>query len=262
MSIKLKIEIIVPLVFFVCFSTFGQTRVLDVPTNTSPSGSNWCWASCTTMATHYYGNNTSECEIVEWTRLNISSPDRGDDNCCSFPDSCFGGLSISDLDEVLGSENLDCSIVYNVVSLSTLQSCINDNRPLLIQGHHNPNGGWHTMIIIGYDGNDIHYNDGGSAYITSYNDAITSDCMGMWAWRWQSYTHILTDQPCPVDLNLTQEIDADADINALSDIVISCEIGSNRSLSLIAGDGITFNSGFSIPLGSTLDADVVSNPCQ
>ena len=246
-----------------CFSVVGQTRVLDVPNSSAPSGSNWCWAVCAHMATQYYGNNTELCTIVEWARQNLAYPDRGDDNCCSNPDSCFGGLYISQLDDVLASEGLSCSIVYSVLSLSVLQSTINDNRPIIIQGHHNtPNYGWHTMIIKGYDGNDIHYNDGGSSYITSYNDAITTDCMGTWLWRWQNYSHILTGQPCPVNLNLTQKIDSDADIVAEQTINISCIIGLNRDIALTAGGNITFGSGFEIPVGSTIEASIETNPCQ
>jgi hypothetical protein len=119
------------------------------------------------------------------------------------------------------------------------------------------------MIITGYDGSYLHYNDpAGGSYITLYNDAITTDCMGMFSWRWQENTHIITSIPCPFDLNLTQEIDANADISAQHNIVLSCEIGVNRSITLTAGNSITFNSGFIIPIGSTLEANVVTNPCQ
>jgi hypothetical protein len=235
---------------------------LDVPNNISPSGSSWCWASCVTMATNYYGNNTDECEIVEWTRLNIPYPDREDDNCCSFPDSCFGGLLIGDIEEVLGSENLNCTFIHDIVSLNSLQSAINDNRPLIIQGHHNSPYGWHTMIIKGYDESYIHYNDGGSSYITLYDDAITYECMGTYLWRWQDYTHVLTDQPCPVNLNITQDINADADIKAQNSITLSCEIGENRLIKLTSGGELYFNSEFYMPLGSTLDAVISQNPCQ
>lgn len=246
-------------------TVFCQTRVLDVPIHASPVGSNWCWAGCTFMATQYYGNSTSECEIVEWARLNLASPNRGTSNCCTSPTPalCYGGIYIDDLDEVINSENLGCSIVYSTISLGTLQTIINDNRPLIIQGHHNPNGGWHTLIITGYDGTYLQYNDpSGGSYITSYNDAITYDCLGLYLWRWQDYTHILTNQPCPINLNLTQDIDADADIVAQNNISISCEIGSNRNIMLNAGNSIIFNSGFVLPAGSTLLAEVITNPCQ
>lgn len=263
MNTNSKIKLIFLFTYFVYSTTYGQTRVLDVPTHTSPSGSNWCWAGCATMATQYYGNNTTECEIVEWARLNISSPNRGTNNCCSFPtpDSCFGGTAIANIDAILGSEGLSCSRINNTVTLGTVQSTINDNRPIIIQGERNFS--FHTMIIIGYDGNYLHYNDpAGGSYITLYSDAITYNCMGMFSWRWQYFTHILTDLPCPVYLNLTEKIDADANISAQSEINISCEIGSNRNLTLTAGNGIIFNSGFSFPSGSTMEANVVTNPCQ
>ena len=249
--------------YFICFTSFlakGQSLVLDVPNSTSPYGSDWCWAVCTHMATQYYGNETELCEIVEWARLN-TSPSRGDDDCCLFPDSCYGGLYINYLDDVINSEGLSCTTIYDIVSLSTLQSTINEYRPLIILGYHStPKPGYHNMIIKGYDGSYIHYNDGGSSYITSYNDAIAFESMGTFYWQWQSLTWILTSEHCPDELYLTELIDDDADFVAQSNIFVNCEIGSNINVSLTAGYGITFNSTFSIPLGSTLVVNVRSNP--
>jgi hypothetical protein len=75
------------------------------------------------------------------------------------------------------------------------------------------------------------------------------------------YTHILTDEHCPDELYLTAMIDDDTVFVAQSNIFISSEIGSNRNISLTAGDVITFNSGFSIPIGSTIEVNIRSNPC-
>jgi len=153
MNIRLKARIIILFIFFTTTLSIGQSLVLDVPVFGHSVGSKWCWASVTQMATYYYGNDTELCEIVEWARLNnyISV---GNNNCCTYPTSCFGGISSSYIDDVLGSENLSCAIVNDNVTLSTLQSTIDDYRPLIIGGCHNGILG-HVMIVKGYDGSYI-----------------------------------------------------------------------------------------------------------
>lgn len=264
MNTKIKFMLIGVIILFAYTSVFSQTRVLDIPRHTHPSGSDWCWAGCVKMATEYYGNNTPLCDIVQYKCVYLSPPRVC--YCCSNPSSCYGPIGITQIGRVLGNEGINSSYVDDgVLSLNSLQMIINDNRPVIIQGHHNPSGGWHTMIVIGYDDTNLVYNDpadGSGSYITSYNDAITSDCMGLHDWRWQDYCHILTDQPCPVDLNLTEDIDTDANIVAQNNITLSCEIGNNREIILTAGNQIAFNSGFELPVGSTLEAKIESNPCQ
>ncbi len=268
MNIKIKSKLLTIIVFFVYLTTLGQTRILDIPTYEGPSGSNWCWAGCTKMATEYYGNNTLVCEIVEWARLNLESPDRGDDNCCNYPypDSCKKGLYPTDLRAVLKSEDLDSPLEINyVLSFNSVKTAINDNRPVIIFAEDSTGGGDHNLIVIGYkNGSDLNYNDpAGGNYTTSYTDATTTFCMGRWGHlRWEKYSHPLTNQPCPIELDLNKEIDADANIIARDIIDISCTVGNNRSIILTAGEKITVSSGFEIPVGSTLEVKVESNPCQ
>lgn len=264
MNIKIKSKLLTIVVFFVYLTTLGQTRILDISTYSSPSGSDWCWAGCTKMVTEYYGNNTLECEIVEWARQNIAWPNRGDDNCCTYPDSCYGGLWIYDLPDVLDSENLNSPDNIDVVlSLNSVKTAINDNRPILIVGKSST-GGSHLFVVIGYNDSDLNYNDpAGGNYTTSYTDATTKYCMGLWGHRkWEDNSIPITNQPCPIELDLNQEIDADANIIARNNIDISCTIGNNRSIILTAGEKITVSSGFEIPVGSTLEVKVESNPCQ
>jgi hypothetical protein len=250
--------------FISSHSTSGQTRILEVPTHSSPSGSNWCVFGCTRMATVYYGNDTPECEIVEWARQNILTPNRGNSDCCNSPtpDDCFQGVSTGDIGIILDSENLNNLYSSNVISLSNLQSIINDNRPIVITGK-STSWGLHAMIIKGYDDNNFHYNDpAGGAYIIDYTTAVNNYDLGRYQkYKWdKSWT--LTNQPCPTSLDLTQDIDSDADIVALGDINASCEIGANRAVTITSGLSVTMESGFFIPNGSTLYIDVSSNPCQ
>lgn len=244
--------------------SFSQSRTLEVEGFYSPSGSDWCWANVTAVSTNYYGNNTLLCEIVEWARQEWN--DRGNCNCCLFPDSCFGSLSVSKVDDVLESEGLTNTIQYGAVSLNTVQATINDNRLTVILGsHRNAIGnvtGLHSMVINGYNGNDIIHQDGLNSYSVDYTTATTTESMGRWNWAWDYLTYIITKNHCVADLELSAQIDSDASISAQNSIKISSEIGHNRTIVLKAGNEITIKAGFYIPIGSTLDANVVSDPCN
>lgn len=260
---KIKIIYFIVAITISC-ETYSQSRTLEVEGLSSPSGSDWCWANVTTIATHYYGNNTLLCEIVEWARQEWN--DRGDDNCCSYPDSCFGGLYTSRVDEVLESEGLTNTYQYSAVSLSTVQSTINDNRLIAIIGsHRDSNGnvtGLHSMLINGYNGSEIIHQDGPRTYSVDYTEGTTTESMGRYEWRWDYMTHIITKEHCISDLELSAEIDADASISAQNTIEISSIIGQNRAIDLKAGNEITIGTGFYIPAGSTLNVNVVSGPCN
>lgn len=249
---------------FIYFKAFSQSRTLEVEGLSSPSGSDWCWAKVTTIATHYYDNSTLLCEVVEWARQEWNQ--RGDDNCCSYPDSCFGGLYTSRVDEVLESEGLTNTYQYSAVSLSSVQFTINDNRLIAIIGSHRDSNGWitglHSMLINGYNGSDIIHQDGPQSFIVDYTVGTTTEIMGRYDWRWDYMTHIITKSHCVSDLVLIKGIDANATISAQNTIKISSEIGENRAIDLKAGSEITIDAGFYIPAGSTLDVNVVSNPCN
>lgn len=265
---RIKIIFLIVAITISC-ETFSQSRTLEVEAHTSPASSNWCWANVTTIATHYYGNNTLECEIIEWVRQQqwLWDPREDvDDNCCSYPDSCFGGLYTSRVDEVLESEGLTNTYQYSAVSLSTAQATINDNRLIPIIGsRRDSNGnvtGLHSMLINGYNGSEIIYQDGANSYSIDYTEGTTTESMGRWYWRWDYMTHIITKEHCVSDLELSAEIDADASISVQNTIEISSVIGQNRAIDLKAGNEITIDAGFYIPTGSTLEVDVVSNPCN
>jgi len=251
------------LVLFITFIANGQTRILEVPFITQAPHGAWCWAASSAMASTYYGNNSSMCGIVEWARLNLSAPNRGSSNCCGqpTPSACEPGLYISDIPAVLTSEGLSCSS-NGVLSLASLKDIINDNRPLIMQGNHQSTGGWHTMIIIGYNNSDIQYIDPWDGYhINSYTDATTIECLGAFLWKWKSYTHVLTTNACPINLSLHYAIGANANIHAQSNITIDGIINNNATVTLTSGNNVSFNPGFEIQIGSTLTASITSTPC-
>lgn len=249
--------------FFLTFLTAnGQTRVLEVPFITQQPNNQWCWAAASAMASTYYGNNSSMCGIVEWARLNLTSPNRGSSNCCNLPTPalCNQGIFISSIPTILASEGLTCTST-GVVTLQSVKDIINDNRPLLIQGNRGTS--WHTMVIIGYNNNDLHYYDPIDGYhINSYSDATTIECLGAFLTKWTSFSHILTTIHCPTNLSLHYTIGANANIHAQVSLTINGLINNNSTVTLTSGNSISFDPGFEIQIGSTLTANVTSNPCQ
>jgi uncharacterized protein YvpB len=263
MKNKIKKICSILLLFSTSLALNGQTRVLEVPFITQQPNNQWCWASACAMASTYYGNNSSMCGIVEWARLNLTSPNRGSSNCCGLPTPtlCNQGIYISNIPTILTSEGLACTST-GVVSLASVKDIINDNRPLIIQGNRNVTS-WHTMIIVGYNNNDLHYIDPWDGYhINSYTDATTIECLGAFLYKWKDYSHILTTIACPPNLSLHNTIGANANIHAQVSITIDGIINNNSIVTLLSGSNITFNPGFEIQIGSTLNANVTSNPCQ
>lgn len=253
---------------FVCLlsilSLNGQSRILEVPFITQQPNSNWCWAASCAMVSTYYGNNPSVCGIVEWVRLNLSYYNMGNYDCCEIPTTtiCNHWIYISDIPAILSSEGLSCTS-SGVLSLASVKDVINDNRPIIIQGNHQSSGGWHTLVIIGYNNSDIHYMDPWDGYyINTYTDATTIECLGAFLWRWKDYSHVLTTMHCPTNLSLHYTIGANANIHAQVSLTIDGLINNNSNVTLTSGNSISFNPGFEIQIGSTLTANVTPNPCQ
>jgi hypothetical protein len=253
--------------FLILLSTFqtlnGQTRVLEVPFITQQPHGQWCWAASTAMISTYYGNNSSMCGIVEWARLNITSPNRGGLNCCGqpTPTPCENYLFTWDIPSILGSQGLAC-ISSGVVSLANLQSYINDNRPLLILGTKSTSANFHSLVIIGYNNSDLYYIDPiDGYYITSYTNATTMECLGAFNSKWRFYTYRITTNHCPPYLFLHNTIGSNASIHAQVSLTIDGKINNNSNVTLLSGSIITLNPGFEIQVGSSLNVNVTSSPC-
>jgi hypothetical protein len=272
MKIKANILFLLLLYIMISLSSLGQMKVLYVPGVNAPSGYNWCWAVVTTEVSNYYGNNRQICEIVESARVNFNShphKNRGSVNCCYVPcpDSCKGGNSGSIIEPLLGLEGIQASRNTSQIPLSSVVSSIEDNRPMIAHAtkRKGPTGNLisgHVMVVTGYNGGDIHYNDGGLSYIIPYDSAISGENMGIHYWKWTDGATLMLSAPCPKDLGIIENIIESRDIKAKESITISSQIGNNITVNLKAGSSIILDKNFYIPVGSILLAEISSNPCQ
>jgi hypothetical protein len=260
----------------------SATRILDVRVDYSnPTTGVWCWAGCISSIANYYGHSTTQCQVANLRRIRFNY---GNVNCCSITTpftlsdtiSCVSGtyFTPSYLDEIGPILNYDFNIPYNyvstVLSYSSIKNSIDNNRPVKIVAAHYRNNryGYHSMIIIGYDdnGNIIHYIDPGSGIMQdTYNNITTTECMGVWDYQYGvSYptAWVLTQSPCPTNLNLTARIGSNAIIVASNDIQCSALINNNTTVSLTAGNSITLTNGFETTNGCVFTATTATNPCQ
>lgn len=262
----------------ISITSLGQMKELDVPGVSSPAENNWCWARVVTEVSNYFGNNRQICEIVESARVNLTNPykDRGSVNCCTIPcpDSCLGGESPYNIDDLLSFEGVQSSYNTVVLPFSSVIYSIEDDRPIIahVTAQRLKDDGTccrtagHVMTIKGYNCSDLIYNDYGSTYITSYADVIAYECMGRYNWQWNGGTvQILAPPnpvPCPISLGIIENITSSSDIKAKSEITISSQIGNNITVNFKAGSSIILDNNFYVPLGSSILVETSSNPCQ
>ena len=276
---NIKANILFPLLFIlISITSLAQMKVLDVPGLSAPSGSDWCWAVVVAEVSNYYGNSTQICEIVESARVNLTYPykDRGNVNCCSVPvpDSCYGPEWASNIRLLLSFEGIQATRNWMNLSLDNVIDNIEDNKPIIAHAtaqRKHPDGSCcrtagHVMVVTGYNGGDIHYNDGGSSWITPYELVISGENMGIYKWQWTDGSTLMfaapSPLPCPKDIGIIENIIESRNIKAKESIIISSQVGNNITVNLKAGSNIIIDNNFSIPLGSTLIAEISSNPCQ
>jgi len=134
--------------------------------------SNWCWAACCQMVFAYYGTNVRQCEMASF---NFGAA------CCQSPSSsaCNQGSWPEKIYQHWGSR---CSRSSGAFSLATLQTEINNGRPIEPYYAWSSNGA-HVAVVIGYYDNgdlsvsDPYYGPGRR----SYNNVLTAYGMGRWS---------------------------------------------------------------------------------
>lgn len=265
----------------------SETRILDINRDSStPTTGLWCWAGCISSIANYYGNNTTRCQVAELRRLRFPTWHPGGSNCCSITSpysqadstSCVSGAYFSSLnsDEIgkilyydFGIHN---SYIESVLSYSQIKDQINNNKPIKIVSARDRGDGsfsYHSMIIIGYDDNNntIYYIDPGYGYMQdSYNDIITTECMG-YSNQYQygldePTTWTMIPAPCPINLLLEDRIGSDATIKVQNDIVCKMLINNNAIVTITAGNSVTLSGGLETVNGCELTINTSVNPCN
>lgn len=112
--------------------------------------SQWCWAASSVNVLGWYGNNQSQCNIVNWAygRKDACTPAPFYWNSyANSPNALYGGYgSVQDILSSNGVSNL----AYNYASSwNSIVSDVNANRPFVIRfGWYG--GGGHIMVGYGY----------------------------------------------------------------------------------------------------------------
>ena len=110
----------------------------------------WCWAGSSACVLKYFGNNISQCSIADYTRTVCAWHNFGTVNCCSDPlQGCnywnynwgYAG-SIQDILQHWGVTN---SGVSNSLSISQIQTEINNQRPFIFRWGWTSGGG-HFLV--------------------------------------------------------------------------------------------------------------------
>ncbi len=166
--------------------TFGApligAKALNVP-QIAQEQKQWCWAGCANMVLRYYDNTAvRQCDFANWLF--------GLSGCCDTPSStlCDRPCQVRDVSRVYKNWSIRSSTIKGTVTFATLQSEINDGRPVEVAYDWNGGGG-HAAIVTGYGTNNtgpfVRVNDpaygSGGIY---YTDLLTAYGWGTWCYTW------------------------------------------------------------------------------
>jgi hypothetical protein len=203
-------KIFLVLVIFISFEIKSQT-VLGLPT-TFQIENQWCWSACSNTILKHYGITTTQCQIAEYTRTVATWNNFGTVNCCTTATAgCnywnymwgYAG-SIQDILNQFGS--IGVTNISNTISVSAIQTEINNSRPFVIRWGWTSGGG-HFIVGEGYDAsNNIYYMNpwpGEGSKVAAYswvvNDGVHS---------WTHTQKMTTNPPLPTSIKELGTIDA------------------------------------------------------
>jgi hypothetical protein len=152
-------------------------RVLNVPW-VKQEQTQWCWAACAWMVTHFYGNSTvRQCDFVNWLF--------GLSDCCSAGSTslCNRACAVADVCRVYNAFGVQCYSGSGTISQGAIQLEIDQSRPFE-PGIAWTGGGGHVVIVLGYyDDGKVHVNDPwyGQGAIP-YADLVNAYGLGTWFW--------------------------------------------------------------------------------
>ena len=170
-----------------------QRRVLNVP-YLSQTVTNWCWATCATMLSRFYGAQIRICEAAAKLIPN--------DGCCNGAPaegtfdrtwnkgSCNRTCTVAEVADLHGKLGLSSTHIAGTLSFADLESEISVNgRPIEV-AYSWTGGGGHVAILRGIDSQakTVRVNDPWPDYgetVTSYNGLLTAYGKGAWFQSWR-----------------------------------------------------------------------------
>ena len=165
----------------------------------------WCWSACSNCILKYYGITTTQCQLAEYTRTVATWNNFGTQDCCvtatagcNYWNYMWGYAgSIQDILSQFGS--ISVTNISNTISVSAIQTEINNNRPFVIRWGWTSGGG-HFIVGEGYSAsNNIYYMNpwpGEGSKVAAYswvvNDGVHS---------WTHTQKMTTNPPMPTSIN-------------------------------------------------------------
>lgn len=143
----------------------------------------WCWAACTDMIVHFYGNaGLRQCDCAAWLFAN--------NTCCISPSSspCNRPCQVNDVSRVLAQFGVRSSSRNGTVPSLTLKNEVAAGRPVEV-AYAWDGGGGHVAVVCAWDQNgsddfvrvnDPAYGSGG----VYYKNLLTAYGLGRWFWTW------------------------------------------------------------------------------
>lgn len=134
--------------------------------------SNWCWAASTQMVLNYKGKWMEQCAMANRSfGLNYACGEPTFD----WDDPANEGNYNSEVAKLLIYKGLSAKVVGSM-SLSSIKAKIDASKPIIF-GWSWTGGGGHDVVLKGYSGSDLYFNDpwpGEGSYWMTYTTAHSS----------------------------------------------------------------------------------------
>ena len=168
MNKKLSAALLLSLAAFASSATAG---VLSVGLK-QQEHSNWCWAASSQMVFGWFGKSYTQCSLANYSfGINYACG-----NATFYWNSNANSPnSAQAITQVLNAGGVS-AYRTGALSQSALQSKIDASKPFII-GWYWTSGGGHAVVVKGYSGNYVYFNDpwpGNGSYTRTYSATVSA----------------------------------------------------------------------------------------
>ena len=159
-----------------------KIKILNIPIVYQVQ-SEWCWAACATMVSHFLGDTkVKRCEFAHMLFNQVG--------CCKHNSSaaCNKPCQWNDIKNIYSLKKIKSTFITGIVLFSKIVAEINLGRPIEI-GFHWTFGGAHVVLATGYKSlrrrQYVYINDPirGGGWQT-YKDIVVASGKGVWSHTW------------------------------------------------------------------------------
>ncbi len=147
-------------VLLLCGPAIALSTILDVPVVIQEQ-SQWCWAGVSAAVIRAKGTPIEQCTIAEYARVRATWHDFGSVDCCEDPSQgCnywnYAWGANGSIQDILSHWGINNYGIGAALTLSTVESEINANRPFVIRWGWDSGGG-HFVVGYGVVGSTLYY---------------------------------------------------------------------------------------------------------